>query len=319
MAVSLWSWLRRYISRTPTCLTIVVGLLLAGYQQWVGPLSLTTELVFCIGLLLATGIPHGALDHLVEQERSLRQSQPFSLPRFMVRYVVLIALYGLGWVLFPVLSLILFLLISAWHFGETDLEHAPDNSYWSLTRLVAGSFVLAFLLLVHAQEATPIIARIVQNDKLTLQLWQMAVSQTGAILRGWLTLLFVLSMLAFGHRPMAINGWRLVRLALVLALTYTLPLLPAFMLYFGGWHSLSSFGSIQTYLQKSQSNQPSPWKIWWQSVPLTLLAVGFLLAGAGVWYSYTPSMDPLPYLFILLSTITLPHIQVMHQLNMVSK
>ena len=144
-------------------------------------------------------------------------------------------------------------------------------------------------------------------------------SQTGAVLRGWLTLLLVLSMLAFGHQPMAINGWRLGRLALILALTYALPLLPAFMLYFGGWHSLSSFGTIRTYLQKPQHSQQTTWQIWWQSIPLTLLAVGFLLAGAGVWYSYTPFLDPLPYLFILLSTITLPHIQVMHQLNMVVK
>lgn len=317
MIATLWNRLGGYINRTPTCLTIGAGLLLAGYQYWVGPLSLWAELFFCIGLLLTTGIPHGALDHLIEQERSLRRSQSFSLPRFIVRYVAMIALYGLGWVFFPVLSLILFLLISAWHFGETDLEHAPDNIYWSLTRLVAGSFVLAFLLLTHAHEVTPIIARIVQNDALSLQLWQAAVSQTGGILRGWLTLLLVLSMLAFGHQPMAVNGWRLGRLALVLALTYCLPLLPAFMLYFGGWHSLSSFGTIKSYLQKRQHSQQSVWKIWWKSVPLTLLAVGFLLAGAGVWYSYTPFLDPLPYLFILLSTITLPHIQVMHQVNTV--
>lgn len=319
MIATSWSWLGRYIHQTPTCLTIVAGLLLTGYQYWVGPLPLSVQLVFCVGLLLAAGIPHGALDHLIEQERTIRQAQPFSLPRFIARYVLMIALYGLGWFLFPVLSLILFLLISAWHFGETDLEHTPDNIYWSLTRLVAGSFVLAFILLTHAGEVTPIIARIVQNDELSLQLWRVAVSQTGPLLRGWLTLLLVLSMLAFGHRPMAVNGWRLGRLTMVLALTYALPLLPAFMLYFGGWHSLSSFGTIQSYLQKPQNNQRSAWQIWWQSVPLTLLAVCFLLAAAGVWYSYAPILDPLPYLFILLSTITLPHIQVMHQLNMIAK
>ena len=314
MIATAWSWLGRYVTRTPTCLTIVAGLLLAGYQHWAGPLSTTINLVFCIGLLLVTGIPHGALDHLVEQERSLRQSQPFSLRRFMTRYVFMIALYGLGWFLFPVLSLVLFLLISAWHFGETDLEHAPDNVYWSLTRLVAGSFVLAFLLLTHAPEVTPIIARITQHDPISLHLWQLAVSQTGDLLRGWLTLLLVLSMLAFGHRPMVVDSWRLGRLAVILALTYGLPLLPAFMLYFGGWHALSSFGTIHHYL-RNPSERHSVWKIWWRAVPLTLLAVGFLLAGAGVWYSYSPFLDPLPYLFILLSTITLPHIQVMHQIN----
>ncbi|MBC3794305.1 Brp/Blh family beta-carotene 15,15'-dioxygenase [Spirosoma utsteinense] len=304
-----------YIRRTPTCLTIGAGLLVAGYQYWVGPLSLSAQLFFCIGLLAFVGIPHGALDHLVEQEHSLRQAQRFSLTRFIIKYLFMIGAYGLGWMVFPVLSFILFLLISAWHFGETDLEHAPETGYWSLTRLLAGGFVLAFILVNHADEVTPVIARIVKNDVFTMQVWNGAISQRGPLLRGWATLLGVLAMLAFGHQPIPVNGWRLGRLGVVILLTYTLPLLPAFMLYFGGWHSLSSFGTILSYLQRSANPVQSIWKLWYQSVPLTLLAFGFLFACSSIWNRYLPLGDPLPYLFILLSTITLPHIQVMHKLD----
>lgn len=308
-----------YVKRTPTCLTIVAGLSVAAYQYWVGPLSSTAQLFFCFGLLAFVGIPHGALDHLIEQEHSLRQAQPFSLTRFIAKYVFMIAAYGLGWMVFPVLSFILFLLISALHFGETDLEQAPDTGYWSLTRLLAGGFVLAFILINHADEVTPIIARIVENDTLTMQVWNGAIRHGGSLLRGWVTLLGVLAMLAYGHQPIPVNGWRLVRLAMVVSLTYTLPLLPAFMLYFGGWHSLSSFGTIVSYLQQSPHPGQSIWKIWRQSIPFTLLAFGFLIACTNVWNSYIPTIDPIPYLFILLSTITLPHIKVMHQLNVIDK
>ncbi|WP_020603104.1 Brp/Blh family beta-carotene 15,15'-dioxygenase [Spirosoma spitsbergense] len=311
--------LSTFIQRIPTSLTILAGFMLAGYQYWVGPLSVPVQLIFCFSLLVLVGIPHGALDHVIEQEGSLRQSRPFSLTRFIIKYVITMAAYGLAWLFFPVLSLVLFLLISAWHFGETDIENAPDDVYWSVTRFVSGGFVLGFILLTHYADVAPIVARIVQNDPTTLQFLSWVSGQTGALLRGWATLGIVLAMLSFGHRPMTVNGWRLARLGIVLILTYVLPLLPAFMLYFGGWHSLSSFGNIRTFLQRPTSPAQSVWKLWRQSIPLTLLAVGFLLAGAGIWTSYTPQFDPLPYLFILLSTITLPHIQVMHQLDLLRK
>ncbi|GAB2526706.1 Brp/Blh family beta-carotene 15,15'-dioxygenase [Spirosoma aerophilum] len=319
MITSTLKRLGQSIERTPTYLTILAGTLLVSYEHWIGPLSVTAQLIFCGSLLLVVGIPHGALDHLIEEERISQQAKPFSLARFLAKYIVMIVLYGLAWLFFPVLCLCIFLLISAWHFGETDLEHAPDDIYWSFTRLIAGGFVLGFILLAHATEVTPILARIVQDDPKTMTLWAIAVNKSGALLRGWATLGIVLTMLSLGHRPTLINGWRLVRLGTVLLLTYSLPLLPAFMLYFGGWHSLSSFGLIQSYLHRSAHPARSIWKLWQQSIPFTVLAFGFLLAGAGIWNRYMPYFDPLPYLFILLSTITLPHIQVMRQLNLPAK
>ncbi|MBC8153781.1 MAG: Brp/Blh family beta-carotene 15,15'-dioxygenase [Bacteroidetes bacterium] len=315
MTISVLTTLRHAVQRSPTYLTIVAGLLLVSYQQWVGPLPILTQLAFCVGLLLIAGIPHGALDHLIEQERSIRQGKPFSLPFFILKYLLLIAAYGVGWLFFPVLSLVVFLLISAWHFGETDLEHAPGTALWSLARFASGSFVLAFILLTHTTETTPILARIVQNDPQSLQIWQGAASQPAGVLVGLAALTLVLTATAYRRQPIPVDGGRLGRLGLVLLLTWPLPLLPAFVLYFGGWHALSSFGTIRSYLRVSAFSRQSVWKLWLQSMPLTIAAFGFLGACTIVWYRYTPQFDPLPSLFILLSTITLPHIQVMNKLN----
>lgn len=307
--------IRRYVQRVPTSLTIAVGLLLVAYQQWVGPLPTGVQVVFCVGLLLVAGIPHGALDHFIEQEWSDRRERPFSMLRFVAKYLLMVAVYGVGWLLFPVLSLVLFLLISAWHFGETDIENAPAEAYWSLTRFVAGGFVLAFILLTHSAETTPILGRIVQNDTLTMRFWHGTVSQAGTMLRGWATLTVVLAMLASGQQSIRVDGWRLVRLGTVISLTYLLPLLPAFMLYFGGWHALCSFNTIRAYLRQPAGGVRSVWNLWRQSMPLTVVSFGFLGICAGVWYAFMPTFDPMPVLFILLSTITLPHIQVMYRLN----
>jgi beta-carotene 15,15'-dioxygenase len=308
--------LRRFVTQTPTLLTIAVGLGFVIYQQAAGPLPIAVQLIFCGFLLVFAGIPHGALDHLVEQERATRLGKRFSLLKFLAKYLLTMGVYAGAWLLAPVPCLLVFLLISAWHFGETDLETAPETPYGSLARLSAGGFVLAFILLTHADETTPILSRIVQADNLAMAVWAGAVSRLGAILRGWATLTLVLTMLAYGQRPALIDGWRLARLLVVVWLTYYLPLLPAFMLYFGGWHALSSFRSLRDYLPVNTKNPTeAAWQVWQQSLPLTGVAFGFLGICAVGWYYTAPNLDPIPILFILLSLITLPHIGVMHTMH----
>jgi len=305
--------LRRSVVQTPTILTIAAGLLLGGYQFLTGALPMSIQLVFSGLLLLATGIPHGALDHLVERERALRLGELFSLPTFLVKYIATMGVYAVAWLLAPVPCLLVFLSVSAWHFGETDLQNAPNTPYWSLARLSAGGFVLAFILLTHATETTPILVQIVQADDLTLSVWRGMVERSGVLLRGWATLTLVLTMLAYAQRPITIDGWRMIRLLVIIGLTFYLPLLPAFMLYFGGWHALSSFHLIQNYLPATTKNATeAAWSVWQKSLPLTGVAFGVLGICATTWYYVSPNFDPLPILFILLSLITLPHIEVMH-------
>lgn len=311
--------LRTLIVQTPTYLTILTGVLLIGYQYVFGIIPLSAQFVGCLVLLLASGIPHGALDHLIEQQRSIHSNQPFSMLFFMVKYLLLIAVYGLGWLVSPVLSLVVFLVISAWHFGETDLDNVPDTIYWALARFTAGGLLLAFILLTHSAEVTPIVARIVEQDRLAMQVWAFLDTHATTVLIGHATLLLILIGLASWHRPAFIGGWRLFRLAVVVVLTYPLPLLPAFILYFCGWHALSSFGTIQTYLKLPAYSLRSAWVLWGQAMPLTIAAFVFLAGCTFVWYKYVPTLDPVPCLFVLLSIITLPHIRVMHHINKVVK
>ncbi len=308
--------LRRIVVRTPTLLTIAVGLAFIAYQRLVGPLPMVVQVTFCGFLLVIAGIPHGALDHLVERERATRLGKSFSLFRFLVKYLFTMGVYAGAWILAPVPCLLVFLLISAWHFGETDLNNVPQTAYWSLARLLSGGFVLAFILLTHAAETTPILARIVQEDTLATVIWRALVAESRAMLRGWATLTLVLVMLAYSQRPALVDGWRMARLVALVSITYYLPLLPAFMLYFGGWHALSSFNTLRDYLPLNTKNPAEAvWQVWLQSLPLTGIAFGFLGVCAVGWYYAAPTLDPLPILFILLSLITLPHISVMHTVN----
>jgi len=101
-----------------------------------------------------------------------------------------------------------------------------------------------------------------------------------------------------------------VYFSLVLALAYFLPLLPAFALYFGGWHALNTFGHISGFLD----NERTVWQLWKSALPFTLLSIVFLGMIVLVWSGLFSTIDPLPILFIFIAVITLPHLLVMQKM-----
>ena len=68
--------------------------------------------------LIAVGIPHGAIDHMTE---ALSKTKRITLP-FVIKYLGLMAMVYVLWVLSPGIAVFSFILYSAWHFGETDTQ-----------------------------------------------------------------------------------------------------------------------------------------------------------------------------------------------------
>ena len=100
-----------------------------------------------------------------------------------------------------------------------------------------------------------------------------------------------------------------------LTISVFLPLLPAFALYFGGWHAIRSFELIYNYLNlKGSVVGRNPMRMWTKSLPMSALAGLFFAAGFYLWNKNNITWDPLPLSFIFLSIITLPHLDVMDQM-----
>lgn len=305
----------RWTSPVPTDLTLALGIVLVGWQTAAGTLPTEVQMAVFVGLLAGAGVPHGALDHLIDRETAVRQRKPFSLVGFLTKYLLTVVVYGLLWLWAPVFCLALFLLGSAWHFGETDIERVPPAPVWTLTRFVAGGFVLAFLLLTHVAEVTPVLERITRQDFLAMHVWQVFSTHAVLVLLCWGLLTGGLFGWALQTCYVPVNGVRLARLGLLLVLCSWLPLLPAFGLYFGGWHALISFSAIGTYLRQTGSPVRVIWQIWSKSLPFTGLAVLGLALFGWLCRQYAPGWDPLPLVFIFLSLITLPHLSVIHDMN----
>jgi len=303
------------LSPVLTDLTLALGIVLVGWQTVAGSLPTEVQMVVFVGLLAGAGVPHGALDHLIDKETATRQKKPFSMTWFLAKYLLIVSVYGLIWLWVPAFCLGLFLIGSAWHFGETDIERVPPTPVWMLTRFVAGGFVLAFILLTHSAEVTPILERITHQNPLAMAVWQWFSTNAGIILPAWAILTVGLFGLALWVCHVTVDGIRMVRLGALLVLCYYLPLLPAFGLYFGGWHALSSFCTIGTYLRQTGSSARVIWQVWLKSLPFTGFALLGLVLFGWLCQQWAPGWDPLPLVFVFLSLITLPHLSVMHGMN----
>jgi hypothetical protein len=100
--------------------------------------------------LLLVGIPHGALDYL------LINNHKTSLVSFIVKYLLIIAAYLILWWFLPTISLIVFLIFSCIHFGESEVEDTGSsvNSAFSvLNAFLLGLSVLSFIIFTHLSES----------------------------------------------------------------------------------------------------------------------------------------------------------------------
>ena len=301
--------------KVPTWITVFIGLILLLWQYFQGSLPQDIQVIFFVSLILLTGIPHGALDHLIQKATDKKLNRVYSTKLFLLKYLIIMLLYALMWYWFSGLGLLIFLVISAWHFGETDLEKAPQNALiWSLTRIVYGFYILAFLLLTHLNEVRPIVNKMVVDQELVRIFWNFVTYSVKQIL--YLLGLSFITIFIIAQSKILIHfdKIRIFRLCLILLISAYLPLLPAFALYFGGWHALCAFDNIHDYLRRDHPSL-SFGIVYFKTLPFTLMAIIFLCSF--LWYSsvYEKQYDPLPILFIFISLITLPHLIIAHQMN----
>jgi len=305
----------KFFIKTPTWLTILLGLILLIWQFFQGNLPQNIQIIFFVSLILLTGIPHGALDHLIQEVTDKKLNKKYYFYRFIIKYLLIIALYALAWFWFSGLSLLTFLIISAWHFGETDLEKVPKNMpIWSFTRLIYGFYILAFILLSHIEEVRPIVSKMLSNQKYLIIFWNfisLNVKQTLYLLGLSFTTIFIIAQ---SKCFIKFDKIRIFRLALILLLSAFLPLLPAFALYFGGWHALCAFDNIHDYLRKDHPHLTFK-LVYLKSLPFTFVAIIFLCGFVSYGNFYIHHFEPLPILFIFISLITFPHLLIAHQMN----
>ena len=296
-------------------LNVLIGAVMIAWTFFIGPLSTSFQIGYFSTMLLLTGIPHGGLDHIIAKTTAIGNHQKFNLSIFLGRYLIAIIIYSVCWFFIPSFSLLFFIIISAWHFGETDIASEQQKIILSLLRFIWGFFVLMLILLMHPFETTEVLLRISINNSHVMDVWQFCKQYSTPILLSLGCINILLLAIAITTANLRLSFYRISNLLIILLMSAYLPLLPSFALYFGGWHAIRSFELIFEYLSVSKNiTGKNPLQLWTQSLPMSgLAAITFVIATL-LWNRSSIDWDPLPIVFIFLSIITLPHLDVMDQM-----
>ena len=252
--------------------------------------------------VIVIGLPHGAFDGAVyallanHSSDRITAGTRHTLPVFLALYSLLALAIILLWLIFPILSLMGFLVLSGFHFGKGDTD-----GYHGFARIIAliahGGLVTILLPLIHKDAAFAIFTA------LTFQpasgLWLLSYLITGA------SLLWGLACLVYGYFAVVNAHYRarFFEVCLAALVMAWLPLLPAFAFYFCVIHSRRHF--LLLY-QTTASLAPR------SVLPLGLgLSCASWGAGLGMLFVISHyqsiALSALQIVFIGLAALTVPH------------
>ncbi len=288
---------------------LFAGLILVMSIQLI-PLAEDIQLYFLILMIALTGVPHGSLDYFIERQSRILNNQKISIQAFLAKYLFSMLLYGITWWLFPALSLIAFIAMAAYHFGEIDWPLRTNNKLDSVLYSIYGFLLIAFILTSHIGSAAPILETIVQK-KLTAAFWL----HWGTILFPYICALLAINLLIISYIHSQL-GWKrnvlhqfIAQSVVLISIIYWLPLYLSFGFYFGLWHSFISFDLIRKQM-KLNNDLPGWISMVKMAIPFTTIAWLGIIILIFAFSAFQSEWLLLSNLFMGIAILTLPHLQV---------
>jgi Brp/Blh family beta-carotene 15,15'-monooxygenase len=275
----------------------VIGLLLCvGFMIFPESNSSVQFALFGI-ILLSIGIPHGAIDHLISNP----QIDKKGLGKFLVIYLSLIAVYLLLWYYLPVPALVAFLLMSAYHFGQSHFLTSPVPENNSLLLYVSRGGYFLFAILLGDWDATKQILSPLLNLEY-LNEWRLPI--TGAFL--------IFTLLVQGVFGPKFSKNNLLELIILGPILYMSPLIISFVVYFGFWHAIRHTArlvpKLPSAMQKVSTDNPLA-SFFAAVVPGLYAILGIFLLGIFFVARGTTdlSSDFLWVILVIIWALTVPH------------
>ena len=212
------------------------------------------------------------------------------------------------WIIIPVLSLIVFLVVASYHFGKEDTQFLIiENSYLNqLLFLTKGSLIILAPMYFHFDETISIFKLLlVQNDFFYEYL---------NLIENYKILLFGILLATFANILLFAKNYEFKKFTIfldyfsILIINYYFSPLIAFTLYFCFLHSVRH--SITLMLELNETNLNVGFRLFIKkALPLTILTIVFcLIALYFLNNSYTFDSSVLKIIFIGLASLTFPHI-----------
>jgi Brp/Blh family beta-carotene 15,15'-monooxygenase len=253
--------------------------------------------IICFFLISIIGVSHGALDHI----KGYKLMEVYKINNkylFYPVYIFCCLLVIFFWIIFPSVTLILFLLVASYHFGKEDscVGSIIKKKFINLFYLFKGSVVVVAPLFFHTEE--------------TLQIFKILGDNLIMTHENFLVSLLLISFIAnfFIMQWSNNSGFFLADWVTIFTLNIFFSPLVAFTIYFCFLHSVRhSFGLIYEINNKNFKNGFK--NFLKKAFPLTLVTAILFVVSVYILTNYYVLDDAiLKVIFIGLASLTFPHI-----------
>ena len=258
--------------------------------SFVMPMDLENQLIIASIAIALTGLPHGAADAWIAGQSGLANNFR-RMTIFIIFYILISVLIIMLWLIFPIVSLAMFLVISSWHFGD---DHRLSLS--SMSRFCSGITIICSPVIFHKAEISSFYEALSGNSADIIILLQAIIF--------YISVCYLIYdyLISYNCRNKKTN---IINLGILILISFTLPPLIYFTLYFCGMHSWQHMRRVLA-MADSYNNQNLITHIILHTlvVIITGMAIGVWLVSMGG----IVNVVNIKVLFIGLAALSFPHI-----------
>ena len=261
----------------------------------------------CYALILTFGIIHGANDILILLKG--KKTNKYTVLNQTLKYFSIVMIICLIFFNFPVISMLFFVLFSAYHFGEQQWTIFENNNSKSLTffYFIFGALIFLILFTLNSAEVSEIIFDI-----------------TSFYIPEYFFKILLIALIVLNSVFLIVN-YKILKpqlfhqfiLFLVMSIVFIFfDLLPAFAVYFVFFHSIPSIIEQAEYLFEDSSTESFK-KFIIKGLAYWLIAIIFL----GILYLVIKDKIDfsLGIFFSFLAAITFPHVLVIYKMKQITR
>lgn len=279
-----------------------------GAACFVSPASTSLMAGVLAVMVAVVGLPHGAADHRFARPRLEPALGSAWAGVFLIIYLLVAAAVVCGWLIAPAVTIVLFFLASAWHFGQEEPRFAiGPRVLRSALRFARGGLVIWVPVIFQADAVLRILSIAApQGFEADVQRALAAITACAwpllaLAVAGWAwQFLTAISATGRTRRVLALDS--AVTASMVVLFATANPLV-SFLVYFCGWHSVRGLSRLRRELGESWS------QLAVSVAPLTITAIG-LIAVAAVVVLRAPTLGDtfIRATFVGLSAVAVPHV-----------
>jgi Brp/Blh family beta-carotene 15,15'-monooxygenase len=287
---------------------IMLSWVMIGAACFVSPTSTTLVAGVLAVMVAVIGLPHGAVDHRFARPRLESAFGMAWLGVFLISYLSIAAVVVCGWQVAPAVTITLFFLASAWHFGQEEPRFSVGpRTLRPAFRFARGGLVIwvpvVFQTNVVLQILTVAAPRGFEADiqralaAITFCAWPLL----ALAMVGWVWQCHVaVSATGRTRRVLVLDNSFTASMTLLFA---TANPIVGFLVYFCGWHSIRGLSRLRRELGETWS------QLVMSVAPMTITAIG-LIAVAAVVVLRTPTLGDtlIRVTFVGLSAVAVPHV-----------